>query len=439
MLKFLLRLFLVLVLGVIVSTQIVNRGADYLFESVTADYSYDAVRGQVYALRQALDPVAPADRERYLDTALRPHYGLALSLRDDGALALSAAERRQLAAGRFIMRDEYRTFIAPLAGTPAQWLEIRLPPDPPVVGWIFVVAYVMAIVLLGTILLVLWALPMWRDLDALRQASLRMAQGELDVRARISRFSALRHVSGAFNHMAERIAALVDNQRSLTHAVSHELRTPVARLTFELDMLRGESRPERRAALIEDMQNDVAELDAMVAELLVYARLERPQDGCAELQDVDVRDWLGEACAQLQRDAERRGVTLHADPGGPPRVRLEPRDMTRALGNLLRNALRHARAQVTVALEQDGQGAYVLTVDDDGAGIAPADRQRLFEPFIRLDESRDRETGGVGLGLAIVARVATCHQGSVHVEDSPLGGARFVLRWPGAVTLAGAS
>jgi len=432
LLKFLLRLFVVLVVGTIVSTQVVNRAAEYLFDSITADYSYDAVRGQVFALRTALDPVPPAGRETYLETALRPHYGLELRLLQADEVVPTRGEITQLAAGRFLMRDDYRTYIAPLAGEPRQWLEIRLPADPPIVNWIVVVAYAFVILLLGLILLALWVWPMWRDLDALRQAALRMAQGDLAVRARSSRFSGLRHVSGAFNHMAERIAALIDNQRSLTNAVSHELRTPVARLSFELDMLRAEADPARRASLIGDMQGDVAELDAMVAELLVYARLERPPGGALAQEDVDVRDWLGEACAQHERDGARRGVALRVRPGGPARVRLQPRDMTRALGNLVQNAVRHARSQVEIALESHGQGGYALIVDDDGPGIDVADRQRLFEPFIRLDESRGRDTGGVGLGLAIVARIAANHGGAVQVLDSPLGGARFMLTWPEA-------
>ncbi|MCH1994655.1 ATP-binding protein, partial [Achromobacter xylosoxidans] len=107
-----------------------------------------------------------------------------------------------------------------------------------------------------------------------------------------------------------------------------------------------------------------------------------------------------------------------------------PRNMTRALSNLVQNAVRYARERVEVALLPTCDGGFELIVDDDGPGIPPTDRERVFEPFIRLDESRDRGTGGAGLGLAIVQRVAASHGGSIRVCDSPLGGARFVLRWP---------
>ena len=83
-----------------------------------------------------------------------------------------------------------------------------------------------------------------------------------------------------------------------------------------------------------------------------------------------------------------------------------------------------------IGLTRNAAEEFELTVDDDGGGIPQADRERVFEPFIRLDESRDRGTGGAGLGLAIVQRVAANHGGTIEVRDSPLGGARFVLRWP---------
>ncbi|MNS65580.1 Sensor protein RstB [compost metagenome] len=113
-------------------------------------------------------------------------------------------------------------------------------------------------------------------------------------------------------------------------------------------------------------------------------------------------------------------------------VRLHSRYMTRALLNLLQNAIRHAGERVQVGLTSPAPHNYVLTVDDDGPGVPPADRERIFEPFIRLDESRARGTGGAGLGLAIVSRVARWHNGTAFVAESPLGGARFVISWNAA-------
>jgi two-component system sensor kinase ParS len=270
---------------------------------------------------------------------------------------------------------------------------------------------------------------MWRDMDALRNAALRMGHGELSMRVRLSRIAGIRHVGESFNHMAERIAALIENQRSLTNAVSHELRTPLARLSFEVDQLGRGGLPPAHQPVLRDMRADIAELESMVAELLVYARLERPTEEAVRLETVDTRDWLGEALAQVAHQAQARNVRCVVAEGHPPHVCLHPRYMSRALLNLVQNAVRYARGRVEVALTHTSAGHFELIVDDDGPGIPVADRERIFEPFIRLDESRDRGTGGAGLGLAIAQRVAAGHRGAISVTDSPMGGARFVLRW----------
>lgn len=103
--------------------------------------------------------------------------------------------------------------------------------------------------------------------------------------------------------------------------------------------------------------------------------------------------------------------------------------MDRALGNLLANAVRYAEKQVVVSLARAG-GSFVLTVEDDGCGIAVEHREKVFVPFIRVDESRDRESGNHGLGLAIVRSIAGRHNGQVSIGDSPLGGALIRMRWP---------
>ncbi|WYX10413.1 ATP-binding protein [Achromobacter xylosoxidans] len=249
---------------------------------------------------------------------------------------------------------------------------------------------------------------------------------------RLSRIAGIRHVGESFNQMAERIAALIENQRSLTNAVSHELRTPLARLSFEVDMLGRGGLPPTHQHVLRDMRADISELESMVAELLVYARLERPTEETVRLETVDTRDWLGEALAQVAHQAQARNVECRVADGHPPHVCLHPRYMSRALLNLVQNAVRYAHGRIDIALTHSPTGHFELIVDDDGPGIPVADRERIFEPFIRLDESRDRGTGGAGLGLAIVQRVAAGHHGSICVADSPLGGARFVLRWAAA-------
>ncbi|AUT48176.1 ATP-binding protein [Achromobacter sp. AONIH1] len=430
MLKLALRILIVATIGYILATQFVSRSFSYLLEPITADLVYETLRGQMHALRTELDPQPPAEREAYLRDHIKPHYGLGLQIKTPAQAALTRAERDMVDKYGIVMRDDYNTFLSRMPGEPAQWLEVTLPSQRSLEKMVTWTAWTVLVLILAGVLLLFWAMPIHRDLDVVRNATLRMAQGDLDVRVRLSRISGIRHIGESFNHMAERIAALVDNQRSLTNAVSHELRTPLARLSFEVDMLSEGGIDPKRSAVLHDMRADIAELEAMVAELLVYARLERPAEDTVKLETVDTADWMGEALAQVAHQARARSVQCAMRPGCPAHVRLHPRYMSRALLNLVQNAVRYANSRVEIGLTRNAAEEFELTVDDDGGGIPQADRERVFEPFIRLDESRDRGTGGAGLGLAIVQRVAANHGGTIEVRDSPLGGARFVLRWP---------
>ncbi|MGE8658215.1 MAG: ATP-binding protein [Achromobacter sp.] len=427
MLKFLVRLVVVVLISLGLAYLFLDKGLGTLLKPMVEEVAFQSLRGQFHELHARLDAVAPAQRDSVLREQVQPHYGIAMRVLRGDQVHLTDDELEQRQTLGVVMRDDFDTHLVPLPGEPAQWLELRLPNVFDTVLAVSVWICLGVVVVVG--LLALWALPMWRDMDALRNAALRMGQGELSMRVRLSRIAGIRHVGESFNQMAERIAALIDNQRSLTNAVSHELRTPLARLSFEVDLLARDGLSPAHQRVLRDMRADIAELESMVAELLVYARLERPMEETVRLETVDTRDWLGEALAQVAHQAQARNVCCVVAAGHPPHVRLHPRYMSRALLNLVQNAVRYASGRVDIALTHTPPGHFELIVDDDGPGIPVADRERIFEPFIRLDESRDRGTGGAGLGLAIVRRVAAGHRGAVWVCDSPMGGARFVLRW----------
>ncbi|WAI85132.1 MULTISPECIES: ATP-binding protein [Achromobacter] len=434
MLKFVLRIFVVLAIGFVLSSEVVDRAANYLFEPETANYTREAVRGQLHSLKQELANVPPEARRDYVRDTLAPHYGLALQVLDPADyhaadFALTDEEWRTIDAGGFFLRDKQMSFVAAIPGPGAQWLLVKMPPEPLVGTWVIVGVYsALGLLLCGFMLL--WALPIWRDLEALKTAAQHMGQGNLQARVRLSRFSSIRGLGDTFNQMSDRISALISNQRDLTNAVSHELRTPISRLSFELDMIDREPDPAARSRLVEEMKSDVAELDSMASELLMYARLEHKSDN-VPLQSLDARGWVDAVVQHAAFEAGPLGVQCTVTQCDVDEVQLHSRYMTRALLNLLQNAIRHAGGQVQVGLTRPAPHQYVLTVDDDGPGVPPADRERIFEPFIRLDESRARGTGGTGLGLAIVSRVARWHHGTALVADSPLGGARFVISWNG--------
>jgi signal transduction histidine kinase len=278
------------------------------------------------------------------------------------------------------------------------------------------------------VLVFFWVRPFWRDLRRLHFAAEAIGAGRFGVSTRVGRFSPLRQFADAFGAMARRIAGLLQSHRMLTSAVSHELRTPIARLRFGHSLALEESDPVAKDRYLARMEADIDEIDTLTSELLDYARLERGMPRIQQ-QVVPAEPWLEDVLADARRDGQpsndRVQVRATID---VPAVRCEPRYMARALVNLLRNAHAHARSTVAVSLSEEG-GRTLLVVDDDGQGIPAGERERLFEPFTRLDDCRDRGSGGFGLGLAIVRQVARWHGGEATIADSPLGGARVSISW----------
>jgi signal transduction histidine kinase len=230
--------------------------------------------------------------------------------------------------------------------------------------------------------------------------------------------------------MADRIQQLIDTQKELTHAVSHELRTPISRIRFSLEMLNGASLVTDRKHYIAEIVKDINDLEDLVAESLAYAQFEHG-DPQLERQSRILEPWLQQiAHTVLKSHPQIKYQCLNLISEPERTVYLEPRYMARAIGNLLQNAANHAKSRIDVTLSEN-QEECVIQVDDDGSGIPEADRRRVFNAFIRLESSRSRDSGGYGLGLAIVQRVATWHGGRASATDAPLGGARFTIRWPG--------
>lgn len=270
----------------------------------------------------------------------------------------------------------------------------------------------------------LW--PLQRELQRLASAAERFGAGDLDARVSSRDAGPVGDLARTFDRMAARIQRGVDEQRNLLRAVSHELRTPLARARFGVALMGREEDAARRAAQADRVDANLAELDALVDELLSYVRLD-PDGARLSREDVALGPLLAELEDRLEPLFPER--ELHAELGPEATVFADARLLSRILENLLSNALRYARRRVEVHADHSSEG-WVIDVDDDGPGIPVADRERVFLPFERLSADRGRESGGVGLGLAIVARAARLHGGSVVVQDSPMGGARLRLVLP---------
>ncbi|MEM9864356.1 MAG: ATP-binding protein, partial [Myxococcota bacterium] len=179
----------------------------------------------------------------------------------------------------------------------------------------------------------------------------------------------------------------------------------------------------------ETIDGDLEEVDELVEELLMYARFgsDRPLQ---KMDAVDLWDVAHGTLRKLKRMPENINVTVEGD---APTVYGDRRTVQRVFDNLLGNAVRHANGHVRLQLgarEMDGCNFALIRVLDDGEGVAEDQRERIFEPFARVEESRSRRYGGAGLGLAIVRRILERHGGTVSVDDAPGGGACFDVLWP---------
>ena len=275
--------------------------------------------------------------------------------------------------------------------------------------------------------------PLQNRLFRLGSAVEQLGRGNLNVRADAGSPDAIGHLAATFNGMTAHIRRLIESQREMTRAVSHELRTPVARLRFGLEMLADIDDAGERRNKIEALDRDIDQLDELIDEILTFARLE---EGSPSLNFERV--MMPALMERLHDELTTISGGIAIDIDEQALASLAPEDqyalcseryLHRVLQNLVTNALRYAASQVTLRYGVDGDLA-VLEVEDDGPGIAPADRERIFKPFARLDESRQRKSGGYGLGLSIVQRIAEWHGGRVTVQEGAMGGALFRMTWP---------
>ncbi len=225
----------------------------------------------------------------------------------------------------------------------------------------------------------------------------------------------VRQAAVAFLDMKARIQRHIAQRTALLASVSHDLRTPLTRLKLELAL----AEPGPR---LDDMKRDLAEMEHMIDEYLAFARGEASE--APEI--VHVRALIEEVCEGAARAGAQ--VEVRADPALTATLR--PNAVKRALSNLVMNAAVHGE-RLKVEAEMTPSGRLEIVVDDDGPGIPPEQYEEAFKPFQRLDESRNQNEKGVGLGLAIARDVARGHGGDVTLDRSPMGGLRAIVRLPG--------
>ena len=224
----------------------------------------------------------------------------------------------------------------------------------------------------------------------------------------------VRALIGAFNRMQSRIAELVRNRTFMLAAISHDLRTYLTRLRLRVEMMPDADMRERAT-------RDVEGMDALLNDALTFAR----GSFGGRSERVDLVEIIRRECAE--RSGAGHAVTSDL-PSAPIQVWAEPAALARVVGNLLDNAVKYGGEAAVSVTQADTQA--VMLVDDRGPGVPMAERERIFEPFLRLEASRNRDRGGAGLGLAIARHFVRSFGGIIEVEDRPGGGARFLVRLP---------
>ncbi|WP_157271863.1 sensor histidine kinase [Azohydromonas aeria] len=256
-----------------------------------------------------------------------------------------------------------------------------------------------------------------RRLEALQAGVERFGAGALAHRVDDTGRDEVARLARSFNQAAERIETLLRSHQSLLANASHELRSPLARLKMAVSLMET-ARPDQQSGLQAEIHADIAELDALVEEVLLASRLDARPD--IERHEADL-------LALSAEEAARVGAELHAGTG-PFAVQGEERLLRRALRNLLENARRYGGDEVELTLERAGS-TLRAAVCDRGPGVPEDMRERIFEPFFRLPGHAEQH-GGVGLGLSLVRQIAQRHGGSVRCEPREGGGSCFVLELP---------
>jgi len=322
-------------------------------------------------------------------------------------------------------------------------LVLEFPPGPRVFGphGIPSLGITIAVISSGLVCYLLaWSLT--SPVTRLRQAAQRLAAGDLTARTGApmkGRSDELAQLMRDFDRMAERIEALMESQSRLLKDVSHELRSPLARLSVALGLARRHAAPGAEAAL-NRIELEADRLNQLIQRLLTISRLETGTDGILKTR-LSLRDLVEHVVRDAEYEAQGRGCRISAEPTDEYPVEASPDLLRSAIENVVRNAVRYTAAGTTIEVRLErrigDQGEdIVVRVLDSGPGVPDEALEKIFEPFYRIDDARNRQTGGAGLGLSIAERAVRLHGGRVRASNRPEGGLEVEIRIPAAPAFA---
>jgi len=268
----------------------------------------------------------------------------------------------------------------------------------------------------------------------LRSAALDLAGGDLSRRVDrelLRRKDELGELAQSFNGMAEKLEELVTSQRRLIRDISHELRSPLTRLNIALELTRKKTHPDCEEHL-KRIEKEAEELNVMISSLLSLSRLET----CSKEMKItrfDLAEMIREVAEDGNFEAVAKNAMVELVSMKDVFIDGDPDIFRRALENIIRNAVRHTApgTGVEISLQEDLPGGYLhITIRDHGPGLPEEELEKIFQPFYRFEEARDRETGGAGIGLAIARRSIDLHKGNIRASNAPDGGLILTIFLP---------
>ncbi len=307
----------------------------------------------------------------------------------------------------------------------------EMPPLPPVWAGVILLRFAPLAIGLGLVCYFL-ARYFTSPVLKLRAALRRFGEGDLEQRVGASigrRRDEIGELARDFDHMAERIATLLSAQRRLLQDISHELRSPLARQRVALELARQQG-GENAARALNRAEREAERLDELIGELLTLTRLESDTDSAARSL-VNLAELVREVIENAEFEACNATRSVQLVECAPCDATVVPELLRRAVENVVRNALAYTAdgTAVEISLRQDATSA-IIRVRDHGPGAPEAELADIFRPFYRVSRARERQTGGVGLGLAIAARAVHSHGGSVVATNHPEGGLVVEIRLP---------
>jgi two-component system OmpR family sensor kinase len=421
------RHFLTLYLSIVITLAAVSWGQERLWQWYGGGVrTSDVPQAGVLAVLESQLTAVSRERRADLVANVARDTGLDLELLEPQDVA-GAGEIAALADGKPVLMDgaDGRAWVLQRVEQDGRVLAFRFESGSQrrLLDWILAFVFYAAIALV----VMVWLWPMTRDLRKLEYSTGRFGDRNWSFDVPIAPRSPVYPLAAAFRRMAARIDGLIGSHKDMSNALSHEIKTPLARMRFEIELARVAADREALLRHLDHLNTDVTELNAFVTATLEYAVLERAEMAL-NIAPHDFTSIVPAVTESVKRGA-RPELTIQCEVDAAAKaVVCDVHLIETVLRNLLYNAIRHAERRVRVTFAIGAQQRYRLCVEDDGAGIAEADRERVFASFVQLGQATGEKTG-FGLGLAIVKRIVEWHGGSAHADRSELGGARFVAEW----------